>query len=114
MTEEKYLWISLRDSDFIYDLQMVGQCLMDVGYFELCEIKEEDLSELSKYIKHMLYGFHNAVYIMEHYPYMDDIKIFDDLKLKIVNYSDIPYEDNGESVYIPLFEDKFNDKIITR
>lgn len=105
----KYLKVTIRDNDF----KIALKAMCDMLYHYLEEFygypTEKDLPKLKKYIKSILFGIVHVGKISNNSSFSkanDEVPedYFEPI-LEFVDYFDIPDWDNGESAYIPMFDD---------
>ena len=105
---KEYLSITIHDNDFSRSLKIVCDLLYRLFEEEGEYPTEGNLPVLKKYIRSMWYGVHNTLREVECSQYYQiretDISIFEP-DLKFVNCEKIPEWDNGETAYIPMFDD---------
>lgn len=105
--EEKnlYLYISIRDNDFKFELEDVCRLLYE--FFQFTDDypeNEQDLKELKPIVQNLLYQRDQLKrYKDKNYPNVP-VSYFKP-QMKFINSLDIPDWDNGESAYIPMFDD---------
>lgn len=108
--EAKYLLVTIHDNDFGYfTLRYIGETIRE--YFKYCSYypKEEDLPYLKKYIQNFWFGisnFENFSVFKARNDNQSCERCFDCFEpdLKIVDFSEIEDNADGENVYVPLFE----------
>ncbi len=105
----KYLRITMYDNDFSQSLEQLSRMLYEMFLFEGRFPEEDELQLLEKYIQPLWFSIHNISKIMRWNKngvrFMQTSEILFTPTLEFVDYLDIPDWDNGESVYIPMFED---------
>ena len=108
----KYLRVTIHDNDFSFSLELIGNLLYEIFYFEDNYPTEEHLPMLKEHIKHLWYRTYRIQDLMRNLSsaVLDDAGYFNP-HLEIVDAADIPEWDNGESIYIPMFEDA---KVLSR
>ena len=99
----KYLRVTIHDNDFRISLQFVCDILYEIFWMTNYPT-EEDFPKLKECIKHLWFGTNATVGLLESGCYKTDIKYFSPY-LEFVDLLDIPDWDNGESAYIPMFDD---------
>lgn len=111
----KYLRITMHDNDFWLSLEYLSKMLYDIFISERRFQEEDELPLLKKYIQPLWFSLHNLNSIMRWnnncVGFIETIEETFVPILEFVDYLDIPDWDNGESVYIPMFE---NAEIIRR
>ena len=111
----KYLRITMHDNDFTFALQYVAEILYKIFQDEGRYPEENELDLLKKYIEDLWFSIHNIEGIMRwnknNVGFIESDKRLFKHKLEFVDYLDIPYDDNWESVYIPMFN---NAEILVR
>lgn len=108
--EAKYLLVTIHDNDFGYfTLEYIGEILQE--YFKYCSYypKKEDLPYLKKYIQNVWFGVSNIENFLLYRVRNTEKRCeryFDwfEPDLKIVDFSEIEDNADGENVYVPLFE----------
>lgn len=104
-TNAKYLRVTIHDNDFRISLEFVCDLLYEVFYLTGNYPTEEQLPMLKECIKHLWFGSHMSISLMDYGGCnTTDIKYFNP-HLEFVDFLDIPDWDNGESAYIPMFDD---------
>lgn len=104
----KYLHITLHDNDFGIELEAVGKLIRELFLWFDCP-KDVDLKTFSVCVQNLLYYTMKTRLLLEGENY--EIKLEYLLPtIEIVDASEIPTWDNGESLYIDLC----NYDIITR
>lgn len=109
----EYLEITIHDNDFSEALRLVGKHLYQIFSETQFPNNEKDLESIKPLVTQLLDVSHR-LYSCSNKSYM---KYFDvRLKLKFVDFTDIPDWNNYESIYIPLFKYDINKqpKIILR
>lgn len=100
-----YLYISIRDNDFKFELEDVCRLLYE--FFQFTDDypeNEQDLEELKPIVQNLLYQRDQLKrYKNKNYPNVP-VSYFKP-QMKFINSLDIPDWDNGESAYIPMFDD---------
>ena len=100
-----YLRITIHDRDFTDSLQMIGELLYEIFQYNDNYPTEENFSILKESIKHLWLGT-NMVNNLMCWGETSDIDInYFEPDLEFVDYFNIPDWDNGESIYIPMFDD---------
>ena len=111
----KYLRITMHDNDFWLSLEYLSKMLYDIFISERRFPEEDELSSLKKFIQPLWFSLHNLSSLMRWNKscvgFIETIEETFVPILEFVDYLDIPDWDNGESVYIPMFE---NAEIIRR
>ena len=111
----KYLRITMHDNDFTFALQYVAEILYKIFQDEGRYPEENELDLLKKYIEDLWFSIHNIEGIMRwnknNAGFIESDKRLFKHKLEFVDYLDISYNDNWESVYIPMFN---NAEILVR
>ena len=104
-TDAKYLRITIHDNDFRTSLEAIGELLYESFQFEGNYPTEAQFSMLKECIKYLWFGANMTKDLMRWGEITDvDIDYFNP-RLEFVDYLDIPDWDNGESIYIPMFDD---------
>lgn len=98
----------MHDRDFWNSLSQLSDILYEI--FQKIRFPEEDeLPLLKKYVKHLWYSLHNIDDIMtwnkNSVGFIESNLEWFTPHLEFVDYLDIPEDDNGESEYIPMFEE---------
>ena len=95
----------MHDNDFWLSLDFIGEIIQKIFIFEGKYPTEEDLPVLELMVKHMWYGAQNIDTKISWGEYYKEsqLDVFDP-HLEFVNFEDIPDWDNGESIYIPMFD----------
>lgn len=97
----EYLEITIHDNDFSETLSLVGKHLYQIFSETQFPNDEKDLESIKPLVTQLLDVTH-GLYSCSNESYM---KYFDvRLKLKFVDFADIPDWNNYESIYIPLFK----------
>ena len=102
-----YLKVTIHDNDFKYDVEFVANMLNAIFQFFDAAKKSiiDNLFQLQNCIKELLYQTHSIMNLVDRYNSGISVPIdYFEPKLEVVTYNDIPDWDNGESVYVPLFE----------
>lgn len=111
----KYLRITMHDNDFWLSLEYLSKMLYEIFIFERRFPEENELPLLKRYIQPIWFSLHNLNSLMRWNKscvgFTETIEETFVPILEFVDYLDIPDWDNGESVYIPMFE---NAEIIRR
>lgn len=107
MEEDKTMYIRIRfgDSHFHFPLIKVAKFIYEYFQFEedAYPTTEEDLEELQDIVKGLLYQRYRLSHYKEaDYPIEEEYFV---PIIQFVKYSDILDWDNGESAYIPMFDD---------
>jgi hypothetical protein len=100
--EANYLKITLHDNDFTSYYKVLGNAILDTFNYAGYYPDESNLDMLKPYIANIWYSINNISEIVHHSEECDKT-YFDDVKLEIVKYEDIPKWNNAEDIYIPLF-----------
>lgn len=105
----KYLRVTIHDNDYRTSLEYVCDALYEIFWFAGYPT-EQDFPNLKKCIKHLWFGTHATISLLDKGTHTNDIIHTDDIKyfepyLEFVDYVDIPDWDNAESAYIPMFDD---------
>lgn len=111
MSKYKYLRVTIHDNDFSEPLRLVGDILHEIFYSEDNYPTEQHLpilKERIKYLWHSIYMTQDSMRICSAGPV--DASYFEP-HLEFVDSTDIPDWDNGESIYIPMFD---NGNILSR
>lgn len=98
-----YLRVTIHDRDYSLSLESVCRYLYD--FFKTFERypTEKDFDNLKNIIKHLWFATNKAMnFGLEKTDCTPDIKVFNP-GLEFVSCDNIPDWDNGESVYIPMF-----------
>lgn len=104
-TNVKYLRITIHDNDFWLSLEQIGELLYNIFYTEDAYPTEEQLPILKEYIKHIWYGTFKIGSLMDRGEAGEVDISYLEPRLEFIDYLDIPEWDNGESIYIPMFDD---------
>lgn len=109
MSERRYLHITISDRDFWYQMESVCNLLYDIFYYHSYYPNEEDLPILKEHMKHLLYESYCVEKLMDkecgaRRPNVG-VEYFNP-RMEFMLSSDIPDWDNGESYYIPMFDDE--------
>lgn len=105
----EYLAVTLHDNDFITELRLMAECIISLPIIDLTKINEsassEDMDKIALSIQYLLCGIYNGNLA---FGYTNNYIALERFKpdMKIVDFFDIPEDDNRQSVYIPLFGDK--------
>ena len=107
MAKAPYLHITLSDNDFMTYHKSLEAAIKEhielVGY-----PKEEDLESLREPIAYLWTGLHLLWRALDHFPSDSPQNLLyyfkERIRLKIVDFLEIPNDDNHESIFIPLFE----------
>ena len=99
----KYLRVTIHDNDYRGSLKLVCDMLYEI-FWMYGYPTEEDFPRLKECIKHIWFGTHNAIILLDRGGHTDNIKYFNP-HLEFVDVFDIPDWDNAESAYIPMFDD---------
>ena len=103
--EGKYLRITIHDNDFRLSLEWIGELLYEIFWTEDNYPTEERLPMLKEYIKHLWHSTYVIHDFMRWYPAGNVNEDYFKPYLEFVDFADIPDWDNGESIYIPMFDD---------
>ena len=104
--EHKYLRVTIHDNDFSFSLELIGSLLYEIFYFEDNYPTEEHLPMLKEHIKHLWYRTYRIQDLMRYQSAGGSVTAgYFNPNLEFVDAADIPDWDNGESIYIPMFED---------
>ena len=101
-----YLRVTIHDNDFRFSLELVGEALQEI--FEYIEEypTEEDFPVLKQMIKYIWYGIHHVYEKIDRVDRYYEVEIdYFEPDLEFVDFFDIPDWDNGENIYIPMFDD---------
>lgn len=117
-----YLRVTLHDNDFTSYWRELGEAIQSIIRFECNNFKnkkleERDLGEIKPYIEMLWWSIDS---LSSHFRWKDTHidssptiqDYFKGVNIEIVDFLDIPDWDNGESIYIPLYED--SDEILCR
>lgn len=111
----KYLRVTMHDNDFWYSLTLLADILYRIFIEEGRFPEEDELPLLKKYIQPLWFSIDNISSIMRwnknSVGFSENPERIFEPTLEFVDYLDIPDWDNGESIYIPMFE---NAEIIRR
>lgn len=104
----KYLRITMHDNDFSYSLSLLADMLYKIFIEEGRFPEEDELPLLKKYTQPLWFSLYNLNAVMcwnkNSVGFKETIEKHFEPTLEFVYYADIPDWDNGESVYIPMFE----------
>lgn len=100
-----YLKLTIHDNDFRNELENVSNSLHEILYFldVTPDILADKLPQLQAVVQGLLYEIHLIHVLFDECKELVNKDYFKP-DLEIVNYSDIPDWDNGESAFIPLGE----------
>lgn len=115
MNDARYLRITMHDNDYTRYIQYVAESLQNIFEYDfICfedgiySLSEDDFPELKELIKQMLCATYNVIHKIQSTNEKRDYKKEQEenfgCHLELVDYLDIPENDNWESVYIPLFD----------
>lgn len=99
-----YLKLSIHDNDFRNEIELVANTLYSIFYFfdTTSDDIVDNLPQIKNCVKEILYEIHRIFNLLWHgSPVAKD---YFDPDLSVVDYTDIPEWDNGESAFVPLFE----------
>lgn len=104
----KYLRITMHDNDFSGSLELLADMLYEIFIGEGRFPEEDEFPLLEKYIQPLWFSLHNISHIMRwnerSVGFKESAEGYFKPTLEFVDYLNIPDWDNGESVYIPMFE----------
>lgn len=105
----KYLRITIHDNDFTGSLELLADILYRMFIVEGRFPEEDEFPLLEKYIQPLWFSLHNISCIMRWNKglvgFKESTEEYFEPTLEFVDYLNIPDWDNGESIYIPMFED---------
>lgn len=102
----KYLRVTIHDNDYRGSLRLMGRLLYELFYHEDKYPTEEQFPVLKECIKHLWFSTEMTQDLMRWGDIVSLLPIDEfEPHLEFVNYQDIPDWDNGESIYIPMFDD---------
>lgn len=106
---DTYLRVTIHDNDYYSSLKIIANVLYEVFCGEEKWPAEEDFPKIKEYIKHIWYGSHAMMSYIRwkntRVVHQDPDINYLEPELSIVSFNDIPYWDNCESAYIPMFDD---------
>lgn len=102
---DSYLKLTIHDNDFRNELENVSNSLCEIFYFldVTPDTISDKLPQLKTFVQGLLYEIHLIHVLFDKCKELAHKDYFEP-DLEIVNYSDIPDWDNGESAFIPLGE----------
>ena len=109
--EDKYLRITIHDNDFSLSLRWIGELLYEIFWAEDNYPTEDKLPVLKEYVKRLWHSTYMIQDCMRWFPAGNVDEGYFEPDLEFVDFADIPDWDNGESIYIPMFDDA---KILVR
>ena len=105
----KYLRITMHDNDFSGSLELLADMLYKIFIGEGRFPEEDKFPLLEKYIQPLWFSLHNISHIIRWNKnivrFKESTEECFEPTLEFVDYLNIPDWDNGESIYIPMFED---------
>ena len=111
MSDAKYLKITIYDNDFTGYWHILAEAVHSMIMWMKAsdDLEDIDMDRLANGIQEIWSGLNKSMYALEPYrrrKYFQTDTSMDCFKpyLSIVNYSDIPEWENGEVIYVPLFE----------
>ena len=107
--ECKYLAITVHDNDFITELRLTAECIVSLPIIDLSKVSSsssEDMDKIALSIQHILFGVYTGLGVFDKYHNNNTgVEKFKP-DIKVIDFFDIPDDDNRQSVYIPLFNNK--------
>lgn len=111
----KYLRVTMHDNDFSHSLIQLANMLYEIFESEARFPEEDEFPLLKKYIQALWFSLDNLNCVMRwnknSVGFTETAEKDFIPTLEFVDYLNIPDWDNGESIYIPMFE---NAEIIIR
>ena len=105
----KYLRITMHDNDFSGSLELLVDMLYKIFIGEGRFPEEDEFPLFEKYIQPLWFSLDNISHIIRwnkgSVGFKESAEGYFEPTLEFVDYLNIPDWDNGESIYIPMFED---------
>lgn len=105
----KYSRVTMYDNDFSGSLELLADMLYKIFIGEGRFPEEDEFPLLEKYIQSLWFSLHNISHIMRWNKnivgFKESAEGYFQPTLEFIDYLNIPDWDNGESIYIPMFED---------
>lgn len=99
----KYLRVTIHDNDFSTELELMGNLVKTMfdwwGHFPT----EDELDMVAPLIQNLFYDTYKMNTYLRGSGGLVDKKYFYPT-LEFIEFEDIPYDDNDESIYIPLID----------